>query len=315
MNYDIFLSYKSKDNPKAKIIAEALEQKGYSVFLERKIPVGRVFDEYIQEKLNEAKCVIVLWSNESVISDWIREEAKMGMNKGILIPVLIEEVKPPIGFSNIQVAQLIDWEGELPNPEFDLLAESIRQIIVGQIEQKKQVNLSHFSARIQDRQIIVGQAEQKKPRAKEKTKVQTEEMKTSNVDKTDDKTGFFFISYSRDDKKVVDKLIERLKETNHKVWIDTEGIQGGARWRQKIVEAIEGSIAFIIVLSPNSIKSENVRKELDLADNKKIIPIDIESITLPSGFKYPLAGLQRIDFASDFESGFTQLEVALQTSP
>jgi len=57
---DIFLSYKNDDRPKAKIIAEALEQYGYSVWWDRIIPPGKIFDEVITDALDAAKCVIVL---------------------------------------------------------------------------------------------------------------------------------------------------------------------------------------------------------------------------------------------------------------
>jgi hypothetical protein len=106
-----FSSYKSEDKAKAQTIAEALEQKGYSVWWDRKIPIGKLFDEYILEKLDEAKCVVVLWSNKSIKSNWVREEAREGNDRGILFPVLMENVRPPLGFRGMQAAKLIDWDG------------------------------------------------------------------------------------------------------------------------------------------------------------------------------------------------------------
>jgi hypothetical protein len=60
---DIFLSYKSEDRARAKIIAEALEQHGYSVWWDRVIPIGKNYDDVITEALDAAKCVIVLHSS------------------------------------------------------------------------------------------------------------------------------------------------------------------------------------------------------------------------------------------------------------
>jgi hypothetical protein len=147
---DIFLSYKSEDRPKAKISAEALERHGYSVWWDRIIPPGKTFDQVIEEALDAAKCVIVLWSKESVISDWVKNEAREGARRRILVPVLIDDVKIPFEFRHIQAAQLIDWQGTLPNPEFDLLLESVGQIlgkpIVMKMEEKKlsinEINIS-----------------------------------------------------------------------------------------------------------------------------------------------------------------------------
>jgi len=95
---DIFLSYQSKDRPRAKIIAEALEHHGYSVWWDQIIPPGRTFAQVIEEKLDAAKCVIVLWSKESVGSEWVKNEAREGNQRGILIPILIDDVKIPFEF-------------------------------------------------------------------------------------------------------------------------------------------------------------------------------------------------------------------------
>ncbi len=78
-----------------------------------------------------------------------------------------------------------------------------------------------------------------------------------------------FLSYSRDDKKEIDRLVSSLESAGYKVWIDSEGIQGGVVWRRQIVEAIKKSSVFMITLSHNSVKSDNLRKELDIAEDVK----------------------------------------------
>jgi hypothetical protein len=57
------------------------------------------------------RCMVVLWSTHSVDSDWVKEEAEEARALGNLIPVLIEPVKPPVGFRSIQAADLTDWDG------------------------------------------------------------------------------------------------------------------------------------------------------------------------------------------------------------
>lgn len=147
---DIFLSYKSEDRPRAKIIAEALERHGYSIWWDRIIPPGKTFDQVIEEALDAAKCEIVLWSRGSVSSDWVKNETREGTRRHILVPVLIDDVKIPFEFRHIQAAQLIDWQGELPNPEFELLLKSIQEILgkppIAKMDDKKpsinELNLS-----------------------------------------------------------------------------------------------------------------------------------------------------------------------------
>jgi hypothetical protein len=118
-----------------------------------------------------------------------------------------------------------------------------------------------------------------------------------------------FISYSRADKSIVDEFINQLEAAGHPVWVDREGIRGGEQWRQEIVEAIEQNDVFLLVLTHNSIKSDHVRTEVDLAkeSRKKIIPVAMQRVEIPTSMKYQLAGLQRINMYPEYEDGFREL--------
>ena len=122
---DIFLSYKSEDRAKAQIIAKALESHGYSVWWDRIILPGQTFEDVIEEELTAANCIVVLWSKESVKSKWVRTEATEGKIREILIPVLIEDVTPPLAFRHMNAAKLMDWTGTSPHHEFDRLIQSV----------------------------------------------------------------------------------------------------------------------------------------------------------------------------------------------
>jgi len=133
---DIFISYARSDREKAKAIADALEQRGYKVWWDPKIPPGKKFDEVIEEVLSQAKCVVVLWSQESIRSDWVKEEANVGKRRGILLPAKIEPVNPPLGFGLIQAADLTDWAPHQPHEGFSALVEAITNV-AGAPETKK----------------------------------------------------------------------------------------------------------------------------------------------------------------------------------
>ncbi len=122
---DIFISYASQDRARAEILAEAIAQQGWSVWWDRAIPPGKTFDQVIEEALDAAKCVIVLWSNQSVASHWVKTEAAEGLRRGIVVPVLIDDVRIPLEFKRIQAARLVDWEGESTHPEFDKLVKAV----------------------------------------------------------------------------------------------------------------------------------------------------------------------------------------------
>ncbi len=134
---DIFISYASEDRARAEVLASALERQGWSVWWDREIPPGKPFPEVIKEAIDEAKCIIVLWSKTSVKSDWVQNEAAEGARRKILVPVLIDDVEIPFEFRRLQTASLVDWNGRTPHKEFDRLLEAIRAI-VGQSSLPKQ---------------------------------------------------------------------------------------------------------------------------------------------------------------------------------
>ena len=126
---DIFISYASEDRPSAEKIARALEAQGWTVWWDRVIPAGRRFPEVIQEEIERARCMVVLWSGISVKKDWVIEEASEGRDRRILVPVLIEQVQPPRGFRLVQAADLAGWAGDGPASAFQKLCLDISAVI------------------------------------------------------------------------------------------------------------------------------------------------------------------------------------------
>jgi formylglycine-generating enzyme required for sulfatase activity len=126
---DIFISYAREDLRRAKQLAEALKAQGWSVFWDRTIPAGKSWHEMIDAALHKARCVIVTWSEASIQSSWVREEAEEGRERKILVPVLFAEVKPPIGFRSIQAASLVNWDGRPTAEEFQQLISAVADIL------------------------------------------------------------------------------------------------------------------------------------------------------------------------------------------
>ena len=126
---DIFISYASADRESARLLADALATRGFSVWWDRTIPPGRVFDEVIQEAIQGARCMVVLWSADSVRSNWVKTEAAEGAARGILVPALVGEVAPPIEFKRIQSANLSHWTGDETDGEYRNLLASIENLI------------------------------------------------------------------------------------------------------------------------------------------------------------------------------------------
>ena len=127
---DIFLSYASEDRERVAVVAKALESAGYSVWWDREIPLGVPFDEYIEKMLNEARCVIVAWSADSITSRWVKTEAEEARKRGVLVPILIDEVDPPFAFRLEQAAKLADWGEDSEHPEWRRLLNNLGRFVV-----------------------------------------------------------------------------------------------------------------------------------------------------------------------------------------
>ena len=123
---DIFLSYDRDDHLRAKQLATALAALGWDVWWDRKIVPGTSYRVAIAQELESAKCVVVLWSQKSIRSDWVCDEAEDAMRRRILVPAIIEQVMPPHGFRQQQTADLIAWKGDSDDPEFELLKNGIQ---------------------------------------------------------------------------------------------------------------------------------------------------------------------------------------------
>lgn len=125
---DVFLSYAREDRARAEQVAHGLEANGVNVFWDSEIPPGATWADHIEQKLSQCKALIVLWSADSTKSQWVREEARMGRDKGVLIPVMIDAVPAPFGFGEVQAADLSAWNGEADSPNWKRFVAAVLQL-------------------------------------------------------------------------------------------------------------------------------------------------------------------------------------------
>jgi uncharacterized membrane protein YhaH (DUF805 family) len=122
---DVFISYAREDRARAEQVARGLEALGLQAFWDTDIPPGQTWADYIEGKLTACKAVVVLWSEHSTKSQWVREEARMGRDKSKLIPALIDGSQMPFGFGEVQAANLATWRGDLNHPEWTRFANAV----------------------------------------------------------------------------------------------------------------------------------------------------------------------------------------------
>lgn len=123
---EVFLSYAREDRARAELVARGLAAAGVEVFWDNEIPPGQTWADYIETKLAQCKALIVLWSETSTKSQWVREEARLGRDKGVLIPAMIDVCQAPFGFGEVQAANLADWNGEAEHPTWRRFVEAVR---------------------------------------------------------------------------------------------------------------------------------------------------------------------------------------------
>src|ERR1700741_1150040 len=125
----LFLSYTRKDETKARRFTAWLEHEGHDVWRdEDDIRGGASFSSEIENALKECDAVLVLWSANSIKSDWVRDEAGYGRDAGKLIPFSLDGTEPPIGFRQFQAIGLSRWEGHGEPPGEDRIRSAITRI-------------------------------------------------------------------------------------------------------------------------------------------------------------------------------------------
>ena len=115
---DIFISYKKEDRAYAERVANAFAEDDLTVWWDNDIHPREAWDKTIDHELEACSAVVVLWSELSVESDWVRAEAHAGLGKGKLAPAMIRTCKRPIAFSLTQTVDLTRWTGDRSDPNW-----------------------------------------------------------------------------------------------------------------------------------------------------------------------------------------------------
>lgn len=106
-----------------------------------------------------------------------------------------------------------------------------------------------------------------------------------------------FISYASVDRPVVTPVLDVLAAAGYRVWIDLSDIPGGTAFGTEIAAAIRSCRALMLMCSPKSLASPNVKQELMLAwkYQRPCIPLIIERTKFPPELDYWLEGVQWIE--------------------
>ena len=120
-----------------------------------------------------------------------------------------------------------------------------------------------------------------------------------------------FLSPSTKDRKFVLSLARTLKGHRIPYWYSATHIAIARQWHDEIGKALKRCDWFLVVLTPDAVKSDWVKRELlfalsDNRYNKRIIPLLLKNCNY-SDISWTLPSFQFVDFRNDIEAGFRRL--------
>lgn len=275
MGSQIFISHSRADRDFVDKLVRDLIENGIDVWIDRSnTRGGDRWRQHITEGISTSELVIVVLSHKSLYSENIERELSIAANhRKPLIPIryqAVETLGSPIEFY-ISGLQYIPFdEGSYERRLHHLLADIVK---IGMFFQQNRIGkvISYEETESKDKHIV----------STRHTKSQ------------------LYIVYSHADKDFVNILIRDLIENGIDVWVDRSNNRGGDRWRQRITDGISTSELVVVVLSPDSVKSEYIERELSIAANhrKPLIPVHCQPVdTLGTPVEFFLSGLHYIPF-------------------
>ena len=117
---DVFFSYDHADRERVRPLVEEVTRHGWAVWWDTDISIGSVWRDLLADRLDHARAVCVIWTVNSVSSQFVRDEASRAHERGVLVPVRLDPVDQPLGFGEIQYADLCRPEAR---------ADVMRQVI------------------------------------------------------------------------------------------------------------------------------------------------------------------------------------------
>ena len=231
---DIFISYASEDRGRAQMLAQTFEEEGWSTFWDRTIPVGMTWRQVIGKELTEARCLVVLWSRASIDSTWVQEEADEGQRREILIPILIEDVLPPIGFRSVQAGDLSDWDGTKATPVFQRLVSDIARVI------------GPPPLEAEDEPYILG--DQERRRAEEQARHEAEEREQAEEEAKRKADAAAKRKAEREAKRKAEDAAKREAEANREVEAKQQAKLVGSQYTHSVAVLVVNALVFAVAV-------------------------------------------------------------------
>ena len=279
---DIFISYDHDDLSRAERLVAALGQRGWDVWWDRELLAGPRYRDLIAEALARARCVIVLWSARSIRSEYVCDESDEARERGVLVPVLIEDVKPPHGFRQRQNANLIEWSGDPHAPEFVLLAKAIERLVAPAAA------------------AAAAPAATTRAPARARTRIERPPP-TPPPASVSREPGKLYLSYRRDDARAAGRLFASLATTYGAESIALDPIEPASDFAVALADALGPCSVLVLVIGAGTFVPDHTgKRRIDRNDDSMrielamalragvpVVPVLVENAALPAADDLP----------------------------
>lgn len=122
-----------------------------------------------------------------------------------------------------------------------------------------------------------------------------------------------FISHATADAELAHRLADDLEAEGFPIWIAPDSIRAGEQWVEAISRGLEECGIFLLLLTPEAVKSKWVQRETNVAigleheGEMQLLPLQVKPCRLPMLWR----SYQRILWGSNFEEGWKNLAQTL----
>jgi hypothetical protein len=254
---DVFISYAEGDRARAEQLADALTDSGLFVWWDRQTLRGPGFAEKIEQELQTARCVVVLWSRTAIATQWVQIEARRPAERGVLLPILIDDVRPPIEFRQIATRSLIGWNGDTAAAEFRRVLRDV-------------TNLVSPSAHIRR-----GSADAVRPA--ELNDADTPPNQSNAAARSANRTGLFLCYRREDAQDATGRLHDRLVDSygSERVFMDIDSVPLGIDFVDHVSKQISLCSVIIVMIGKQWLKVKDKRRRRRLDNDDDLVRAEI----------------------------------------
>jgi TIR domain len=126
---DVFISYKREDRARVETLYALLLDLDVSAWFDGGLEVGVEWERRIFEQIDQAQAMIVCWTFAAVSSHWVTREAKIGLERNILVPVMLQPCALVPPFDTLQAADLTDWDGAPDAPQVQKVLGKLEHLL------------------------------------------------------------------------------------------------------------------------------------------------------------------------------------------